>query len=55
MVKYAPASPMAIVSLGRREALTQIRCVTLIGRIPGMLKSKDLFVGRTRKQLGLKG
>ncbi|KAI3783650.1 hypothetical protein L1987_42736 [Smallanthus sonchifolius] len=55
MVKYAPASPMAIVSLGRRDALAHIRCVTMIGRIPGMLKSKDLFVGKTRKQLGLQG
>ncbi|KAL8198105.1 hypothetical protein R6Q57_024306 [Mikania cordata] len=56
MAKYCPAtSPMAIVSLGRREALGQIRSVTLIGRIPGMLKSKDLFVGKTRKQLGLQG
>ncbi|KAJ9546017.1 hypothetical protein OSB04_025724 [Centaurea solstitialis] len=54
LVKYVPASPMAIVSLGRREALIQIWCVTLVGRIPGMLKSKDLFVGKTRKQLGLK-
>lgn len=54
LVKYTPASPMAIVSLGRREALLQVWCVTLIGRIPGMLKSKDLFVGKTRKQLGLK-
>ncbi|KAK1431395.1 hypothetical protein QVD17_07853 [Tagetes erecta] len=53
MVKYTPAQPMAIVSLGRREALVQVRCVTVIGRIPGMLKSKDLFVGKTRKQLGL--
>ncbi|XP_071711558.1 uncharacterized protein [Rutidosis leptorrhynchoides] len=54
MAKYTPASPLAVVSLGRREALAQIWCVTNIGRIPGLLKSKDLFVGRTRKQLGLK-
>ncbi|KAJ0577089.1 putative NADH:ubiquinone reductase (non-electrogenic) [Helianthus annuus] len=55
MVKYSPAtSAMAIVSLGRREALAYIRCVTMIGRIPGLIKSKDLFVGKTRKQLGLK-
>ncbi|KAK9075092.1 hypothetical protein SSX86_003411 [Deinandra increscens subsp. villosa] len=54
MAKYTPASsPLATVSLGRRDALAQVRSVTLIGRIPGMLKSKDLFVGKTRKQLGL--
>ncbi|GJY73374.1 apoptosis-inducing factor homolog A-like protein [Tanacetum coccineum] len=55
MVKYNPASPMAIVSLGRRDALLHAYCVTVIGRVPGMLKSKDLFVGKTRKQLGLSG
>ena len=55
MVKYNPASPMAIVSLGRRDALLHVRCVTIIGRVPGLLKSKDLFVGKTRKQLGLRG
>nr|XP_043614813.1 ferroptosis suppressor protein 1-like [Erigeron canadensis] len=55
LVKYTPASPLAIVSLGRREGLAYVWCVTIIGRIPGMLKSKDLFVGKTRKQLGLKG
>lgn len=54
MVKYTPGSPTAIVSLGRREALLQVWCVTSIGIVPGMLKSKDLFVGKTRKQLGLK-
>ncbi|KAI3458793.1 hypothetical protein Pfo_015456 [Paulownia fortunei] len=51
---YKPASPMALVSLGRREGLAQILCLTLAGRIPGMIKSGDLFVGKTRKQLGLK-
>lgn len=54
MSSYKPASPMAIVSLGRKEAVAQLPFVTTIGCIPGMLKSKDLFVGKTRKQLGLK-
>ncbi|KAI7751482.1 hypothetical protein M8C21_022556 [Ambrosia artemisiifolia] len=54
MVKYYPAtSALAIVSLGRREALAYILCVAMIGRIPGLIKSKDLFVGKTRRQLGL--
>ncbi|KAE9451261.1 hypothetical protein C3L33_16844, partial [Rhododendron williamsianum] len=44
----------AIVSLGRNEAVMQIFFLTMIGCIPGMIKSRDLFVGKTRKQLGLK-
>lgn len=55
LAKYKPmGSAMAIVSLGRREAVMQVKCVTLVGRIPGMIKSNDLFVGKTRKQLGLR-
>ncbi|KAL3649357.1 hypothetical protein CASFOL_005760 [Castilleja foliolosa] len=50
---YKPASAIAIVSLGRREGVAQMMCVTLAGRIPGKIKSGDLFVGKTRKQLGL--
>lgn len=51
---YKPAWPLAIVSLGRNEAVMQIFFLTIIGCIPGMIKSRDLFVGKTRKQLGLK-
>ncbi|KAI8539645.1 hypothetical protein RHMOL_Rhmol09G0198900 [Rhododendron molle] len=51
---YKPAWPLAIVSLGRNEAVMQIFFLTIIGWIPGMIKSRDLFVGKTRKQLGLK-
>ncbi|GFP95664.1 apoptosis-inducing factor homolog a [Phtheirospermum japonicum] len=51
---YKAASATALVSLGRREGVAQIRCLTMAGRIPGMIKSGDLFVGKTRKQLGLK-
>ncbi|PSR98791.1 Apoptosis-inducing factor like [Actinidia chinensis var. chinensis] len=54
MAVYKPGWPLAIVSLGRNEAVAQIFFVTLIGCFPGMIKSKDLFVGKTRKQLGLK-
>nr|GEV39262.1 apoptosis-inducing factor homolog A-like [Tanacetum cinerariifolium] len=35
MVKYNPASSLAIVSLGRRDALLHAYCVTIIGRVPG--------------------
>ncbi|KAL0299114.1 UNVERIFIED_CONTAM: Ferroptosis suppressor protein 1 [Sesamum radiatum] len=51
---YKPASDVAIVSLGRREGIAQVMCLTFGGRLPGIMKSKDLFVGKTRNSLGLK-
>ncbi|KZV55264.1 apoptosis-inducing factor 2 [Dorcoceras hygrometricum] len=52
---YTPAPAAAIVSLGRREGIIQIRCLTLCGRIPaGIMKSGDLFVTKSRKERGLK-
>ncbi|XP_022150708.1 apoptosis-inducing factor 2-like [Momordica charantia] len=53
MASYKPGSKIAIVSLGRKEGVAQLPFVTLSGRIPGLVKSGDLFVGKTRKQLGL--
>ncbi|XP_047322407.1 apoptosis-inducing factor homolog B-like [Impatiens glandulifera] len=53
MEKYKPGSDLAIISLGRKEAVAQFPLATLIGIVPGFIKSKDLFVGKTRKQLGL--
>ncbi|XP_020214067.2 apoptosis-inducing factor homolog A [Cajanus cajan] len=50
---YKPQLEMAIVSLGRKEAVAQFPFLTIIGRFPGYIKSGDLFVGRTRKQMGL--
>ncbi|KAI3795873.1 hypothetical protein L1987_38533 [Smallanthus sonchifolius] len=41
----------AIVSLGRHDAVAQLHLTTMIGLIPGLIKSKDLFVGKTRKEL----
>jgi hypothetical protein len=53
---YTPlAAPFGIVSLGRVQAVAQLPFATILGRLPGMLKSKDLFVGKTRKELGLSG
>ncbi|KAM6576545.1 hypothetical protein CsatB_028382 [Cannabis sativa] len=52
--KYEPRTPKAVmVSLGRKEAVAQFSFTTVSGSVPGMVKSKDLFVGRTRKKLGL--
>ncbi|KAF7083606.1 hypothetical protein CFC21_087377 [Triticum aestivum] len=53
LATYSTGFPLAIVSLGRKEGLAQLPYLTLTGCIPGMLKSKDLFVGKTRKQMGL--
>lgn len=53
METYRPQAAMAIVSLGRKEGVAQFPFMTTIGCIPGLIKSKDLFVGRTRKELGL--
>lgn len=53
LASYQPHCPIAIVSLGRRDAVAQLPFLTVLGSIPGMIKSRDLFVGKTRKQLGL--
>ncbi|RVW70604.1 Apoptosis-inducing factor 2 [Vitis vinifera] len=54
LATYKPGSAIAIVSLGRRDAVAQLPFATICGCIPGMIKSRDLFVGKTRKQMGLK-
>ncbi|KAF7805747.1 apoptosis-inducing factor-like protein A-like [Senna tora] len=53
MGTYTPLPPVAIVSLGRKEAVAQLPGLTVIGRVPGLIKSGDLFVGKTRKQMGV--
>ncbi|GAA0183168.1 oxidoreductase [Lithospermum erythrorhizon] len=54
LTPYKSGTQMAIVSQGKKEGVAQIACVTMSGRIPGMMKSGDLFVTKTRKTLGLK-
>ncbi|KAJ8551614.1 hypothetical protein K7X08_021629 [Anisodus acutangulus] len=50
---YKPATKaLALVSLGRK-GVAQFPCLSIAGRVPGMVKSRDLFVGKTRKGLGL--
>ncbi|KAJ4754943.1 FAD/NAD(P)-binding oxidoreductase family protein [Rhynchospora pubera] len=53
LAPYKPGSAMAIVSLGRKSAVAQFPFMTASGRFPGMIKSKDLFIGRTRKLMGV--
>ncbi|KAK4369606.1 hypothetical protein RND71_013398 [Anisodus tanguticus] len=54
LATYEPrSSPKIIVSLGRQDAVAQFSFTTVIGLVPGMIKSKDLYVGKTRKKMGL--
>ncbi|XP_023520994.1 apoptosis-inducing factor 2-like [Cucurbita pepo subsp. pepo] len=48
-----PSSTTAIVSLGRKQAVAQFSLTTITGTLPGFIKSRDLFVGKARKHLGL--
>lgn len=50
---YSPGFALALISLGRNEGLAQLPFLTLGGCLPGKIKSRDLFIGRTRKQMGL--
>ncbi|XP_058729672.1 uncharacterized protein LOC131601795 [Vicia villosa] len=50
---YKAQAPMSIVSLGRKHGVAQFPFMTVVGRFPGIIKSGDLFVGKTRKELGL--
>lgn len=53
MASHKPRSIKVIVSLGRHDAVAQFPLTTIIGLVPGLIESKDLFVGKVRKQLGL--
>ena len=53
MAVYKPRSIKVIVSLGRHDAVAQFPFTTLIGLVPGLIKSKDLFVGKIRKAMDL--
>ncbi|OWM64077.1 apoptosis-inducing factor 2-like [Punica granatum] len=54
LATHKPGSAMALVSLGRKEGVAQFPFMTISGCIPGKIKSGDLFIGKTRKKLGLK-
>ncbi|KAJ3693443.1 hypothetical protein LUZ60_008923 [Juncus effusus] len=53
LASYKAGPAMAIVSLGRKNAVAQFPFMTISGRMAGMIKSKDLFVGMTRKVMGV--
>ena len=47
---YKPSQPLAFVSLGKK-GVAQINRFTIAGCLPGAIKSRDLFVGKTRKTI----
>ncbi|KAL5709155.1 hypothetical protein ACHQM5_019875 [Ranunculus cassubicifolius] len=51
--KASTGKPIALVSLGRKEGIAQFPFMTISGRVPGMIKSRDLFVGKTRNTMGV--
>ncbi|KAJ4978842.1 hypothetical protein NE237_009622 [Protea cynaroides] len=51
--KYKGGPSLALVSLGRKEGLLELPFATIIGCVPGYIKSGDMFVGKTRKEMGL--
>ena len=55
LATYSTGYPLAPFSLGRKEGLAQIPLLTLCGCLPGKIKSGDLFIGKTRKEMGLNG
>ncbi|KAJ1440751.1 hypothetical protein SESBI_01824 [Sesbania bispinosa] len=52
METYKPHSALAIVSLGRNDAVAEFPFITISGRIPGFIKSGDLFVGKIKQENG---
>ncbi|KAJ4763401.1 Apoptosis-inducing factor [Rhynchospora pubera] len=53
LAPYKPGSTMIFVSLGRKSGVGQLPFMTISGCFPGMIKSKDLFIGWTRKLMGV--
>lgn len=51
--KAAKGNAIALISLGRKEGIAQFPFMTISGCIPGKIKSGDLFVGKTRKTMGV--
>lgn len=55
MAIYKPAKgkAIALISLGRKEGIAQFPFMTISGCVPGKIKSGNLFVGKTRKTMGV--
>ncbi|KAM0917211.1 hypothetical protein ACQ4PT_009644 [Festuca glaucescens] len=53
LLKYKPSSTTPMVSLGKTVAVVQLSFAMVVGYLPAMWKSRDLYVNRTRTLLGL--
>lgn len=53
LLKYKPSSTAPMVSLGKTDAVVQLSFAMVVGYLPAMWKSRDLYVNRTRTLLGL--
>ncbi|KAM0926764.1 hypothetical protein ACQ4PT_003339 [Festuca glaucescens] len=53
LLKYKPSSTVPMVSLGKTDAVVQLSFAMVVGYLPAMWKSRDLYVNRTRTLLGL--
>jgi NADH dehydrogenase FAD-containing subunit len=54
LLVYKPLQkPLGVVTLGRVDGLLVLPFMSLIGWLPGKIKSKDFFVGKARGELGL--
>ncbi|KAF0918001.1 hypothetical protein E2562_021696 [Oryza meyeriana var. granulata] len=51
---YKASKAAITVTLGRRDALSELPFMTVIGHLPGAVKPRDLFISRTRRMMGLK-
>ncbi|PWA36822.1 Pyridine nucleotide-disulfide oxidoreductase, FAD/NAD(P)-binding domain-containing protein [Artemisia annua] len=48
---YKLSAAKGTVTLGSDSVVAQSTLNTMMGRIPGLITSKDLFVGKTRNEL----
>ncbi|KAM3293398.1 hypothetical protein ACQJBY_036767 [Aegilops geniculata] len=53
--RYKASKAAITVTLGRRDAVSELPFMSLIGHIPGVVKPRDLYVSRTRRMMGIKG
>ncbi|KAJ8467309.1 hypothetical protein OPV22_029861 [Ensete ventricosum] len=51
--KYRPSISITMVSLGKKDAVAELPFTTMTGFLPGLIKTRELFLRRTRKLLGV--
>ncbi|XP_065020417.1 uncharacterized protein LOC135645706 [Musa acuminata AAA Group] len=51
--KYRPSISITMVSLGKKDAVAELPFTTMSGFLPGLIKTRELFLRRTRKLLGV--